>query len=141
MKDKIVITSTKGIAILLAVVVISASVGAAVTIATLGVSPIAPGAGTLTGAEDLSIESQELQYSGSDVTAVNVTMNNTGTTDHTVDLYVALENTTSDTVVEEQTVTGVSVAAGSTNTTQVTLPNSVPVSEFDRVEVNAEQTG
>lgn len=135
------ITTPKAAVVLVAVIIVAGGAGAAVTIMTLGVSPVAPGAGTLTGSDVLSIDSQELQYTGNDVEAVNVTVNNTDSSSHTVDLYVALENTTSGEVVASETVTDVTVAASSTETTTVTLTNSTSVSEFDRVEVNVEQTG
>lgn len=135
------LSTPKAVVVLLAIVVVAGGVGAAVTIATLGVSPVAPGAGTLSGSDVLSIDSQELQYTGTDVTAVNVSVNNTDSTDHNVDIYVALENTTSGEVVASETLSGVTVSANSVTSTTVTLSNSVSVSEFDKVEVNVEQTG
>lgn len=134
--------STKQLAaVLIAASVVSAGIGAGVAVVTLGVSPIAPGTGTLAGSNVLTIQSQELQYTGNDVTAVNVTINNTDTSPHTVDIHLALRNTTAGTVVQSQTITGVTVPAGSTNTVQITLSPSVSVTEFDQIEVNVEQTG
>lgn len=141
MGSTVELSSRKLVVAAIALTVVSAGVGAGVTIAALSVSPIAPGAGTLTGSGVLTIDSQELQYTGTNVTAVNATINNTDTASHTVDIHVALRNTTSGTVVSEATVTGVSVAAGSTTTATVSLPSPVTTDEFNRVEVNVEQTG
>lgn len=134
------ISSTKLVAVMLGVSVISAGV-TAVAITTLSPSPVAPGAGTLTGSDVLSIDSQELVYTGNNVTDVNVSVNNTDTTSHTVDIHVALVNTTSGETVRAETVSGVSIAAGTVETVTVGLTNSISVDEFDKVEVNVEQTG
>lgn len=139
--SSIELSTPKAVAALVAISVVSAGVGAGVTIVTLGVSPVAPGAGTLTGSDVLSIDSQELQYSGNNVTAINVTVNNTDTTSHTVDVHVAMVNTTSGETVRTTTVSGVSIAANSTNTVTATISPSVSVGEFNKVEVNVEQTG
>lgn len=134
------ISTTKLVAVMLGVSIISAGV-TAVAITSLSPSPIAPGAGTLTGSDVLTIDSQELLYSGNNVTDVNVSVNNTDTTSHTVDIHVALINTTSGETVRSETITGVSIGAGTVKTSTVTLTNSVSVSKFDKVEVTVEQTG
>lgn len=134
------ISTTKLVAVMLGVSIISAGV-TAVAITSLSPSPVAPGAGTLTGSDVLTIDSQELLYTGNNVTDVNVSVNNTDTTSHTVDIHVALINTTSGETVRAETITGVSIGAGTVKTSTVTLTNSVSVSEFDKVEVNVEQTG
>lgn len=141
MDATIEIPKNKLIALVIAVSVVSAGVGAGVAIATLDVSPVAPGAGTLTGSDVLSLESQELQYQGNNVTDVNVTINNTDTTDHTADINLVLRNTTAGSVVAEETVTGITIPAGTTETTTITLSSPVTVDEFDKVEVTVEQTG
>lgn len=141
MMSSIKLTTPKLVAVLAAVSVVSAGVGAGVAVVTLGVSPIAPGAGTLTGSDVLAIDSQELQYSGNNVTAVNATINNTDSTSHTVDVHVALVNTTSGETVRTATVSGVSVAANSTKTVTATISPEVSVASFNKVEVNVEQTG
>lgn len=141
MDATIELPKNKLIALVIAVSVVSAGVGAGVTIATLGVSPVAPGAGTLTGSDVLSLESQELQYQGNNVTDVNVSINNTDTSDHTADIHLVLRNTTAGSVVAEETVTGITIPAGTVETTTITLSSPVGVDEFDKLEVTVEQTG
>lgn len=141
MGSTIELSTGKLAAVTIALSLVSAGVGAGVAIVTLGVSPVAPGAGTLSGTDVLTLESQEILYQGNNVTAVNVSVNNTDTSSHTVDIHVALKNTTSGAVVSETTASGVSIAAGTVETTRVDLPSPVPVDEFDKVEVTVEQTG
>lgn len=141
MSSTVELSKKKLAAAFVALTLVSAGIGAGVTIVTLSVSPISPGAGTLTGSNVLSIESQELQYTGNNVTGVNVTVNNTDTSSHTVDIHVALRNTTSGTVVRETTLSGVTVSAGTAETFTVSLSPSVSTADFDKVEVNVEQTG
>lgn len=135
------LSTGKVVAIALGIAVVSAGIGAAVTIVTLGVSPVAPGAGTLAGSDVLSIDSQELQYTGTNVTGADIVVNNTDTDPHSVDVHVALRNTTSGTVVRSTTVTSVNVPAGGTTNATVSFTDSVSVGEFDKVEVTVEQTG
>lgn len=135
------IPKSKLLALIIAVSVVSAGVGAGVTIATLGVSPVAPGAGTLAGSNVLSLESQELLYEGNNVTDINVSINNTDGSSHTADIHVVLRNTTAGSVVAEETVTGVSLPANTVTTTTITLSAPVAVDEFDKLEVTVEETG
>lgn len=141
MDATIELPKNKLIALVVAISVVSAGVGAGVAIVSLGVSPVAPGAGTLTGSNVLTLESQELLYDGNNVTAVNASINNTDSSSHTADIHIALKNTTSGAVVAEETVTGISLPANTVTTTTITLSSPVAVDEFDKVEVTVEQTG
>lgn len=141
MGTNIEIQKNKLIVLIIAVTVLSSGVGAGVAIVSLGVSPIAPGAGTLSGSNVLTLESQELLYSGNNVTDVNVSVNNTDGSSHTADIHVVLRNTTAGSVVAEETVTGVSLPANTVTTTTVTLSAPVAVDEFDKLEVTVEETG
>lgn len=133
---------TRGQLVVLGAVAIVASAGtaAAVTIIVANPNTIAPAAGTLSGSPDLTVDSQSLTYSGTDATGLDVVVNNTGTSSHTVDLHFVLEDSTG-TVIENATKTGVSIAGGSTSTVSWTFNSAHAVDTFSRVEVTVEVTG
>lgn len=127
--------------VVIALVVLLVGVGtvAGVSILTNDPNPIQPAEGTLTNASDLTVDSQSLSYSGTDATAVDVVVNNTGTSDHTVDMHFRLEDNTGS-KVESTTKTSITVTAGSTKTVTWTFSSSHTVNSFSKVEVTIEQT-
>lgn len=131
--------SLKFMAVIVALSLVAGS-AAAVTIVTLSVDSIAPGAGTLSGSSNVDLDSQSLVYEGNNVTAVDVVVNNTDSgSSHTVDVHVALTDS-SGTAVVSATNSSVSVAAGSTKTVTVSFSSAPGVDEFQESEVTAEET-
>ena len=126
-------------AVIALVIVVSAGTATAVTIVTIDANPIAPGTGTLSGSSDLTLDSQDLQYSGTNVTAVDVNVTNTAASDHTGDVYVALQDSSGNTVASEN-VTGQTFTGGATTTTTVSFSSEHAPDTFSRVEVNVEET-
>lgn len=131
--------TSKAVMTIVLVCLMSATVSA-VTVATLTVNPIDAGSGTLSESTNIAIDSQNLVYEGNNVTSVDVTVNNTDSTSHTIDLYVAVIDS-ADATVTTGTVTGASVSASSLKTVSVTLGTSPGVDEFQEVEVTVEETG
>lgn len=125
---------------LIGALVVSAGAAAAVSIITADPNPIAPAEGTLSGSSNITVDSQSLTYSGTDATGVDVVVNNTGSSGHTVTLHFVLEDSTGN-EIENTTVSGVSVSAGSTRTVTWTFNNAHSVDTFSKVEVTVEVTG
>lgn len=112
---------------------------AAVTIVQVNPDPIAPGEGEVQGSDDLSIESQSLTYSGVNATAVDVVVNNTGTSDHTGDVHISIKDA-AGTIVDSTTVSGEEFTGGQTTTVSYTFSEELPVDSFAKIEVVVEQT-
>ena len=127
-------------AVIALVIVVSAGTATAVTIVTIDANPIAPGSGTLSGSSDLTLNSQELQYSGNNVTAVDVNVSNSAASDHTGDVYVVLQDSSGNTVASE-TVTDQTFTANSDTITTASFTTEHAPDTFSRVEVNVEETG
>lgn len=121
------------------VALLSGAAAAAVTIATLSPNSIAPASGTLQGDADLSVDSQELTYQGTNVTSTDVTVSNAGSASATIDVHVALK-TSSGGLVESTTLASKSVASSSTATFTVSFSSNPGVDEFADVEVTVERT-
>ncbi|MXR40196.1 hypothetical protein GRX01_02330 [Halobaculum sp. WSA2] len=123
---------------LLLVVVTSVGTATAVTVLDRNPDPIVPVRGDISGSTDLTVDAQRLTYDGINVTGVTVTVNNTGTTDHTGAVHLALKN--GSTTVASSTVTGEQFAAETTTNTTIDLGSDYAVSDVDRVEVTIERT-
>ncbi|WP_435065326.1 hypothetical protein [Halobaculum sp. EA56] len=124
---------------LLLVVATSVGTASAVTVLDRDPDPVVPVRGDLTGSSDLTVDSQRLSYDGINVTGVTVVVNNTGTSDHTGTVHLALKN--GSTTVADSTAAGETFAAGTTTNVSVSLASEYSVSEIDRVEVTVERTG
>lgn len=127
------------VALILVVSLVSGGAAAAVTITTLDTNPVSPGAGSLSEASDLSINSTNLVYEGTNVTAADVTVNNSASADSTVNIHVALKTSTG-TAAETQTLSGKTVTASSSATFNVSFSSTPGVDEFSDIEVTVEQT-
>ena len=127
-------------AVIALVIVVSAGTAAAVTIVTIDANPIAPGSGTLSGSSDLTLNSQDLQYSGNNVTAVDVNVSNSAASDRTGNVYVVLQDSSGNTVASE-TVTDQTFTANSDTITTASFTTEHAPDTFSRVEVNVEETG
>lgn len=125
----------------LAIVALLASMGTAgaVTILTSNPNPITAAEGSLSSSS-VTIDSQSLTYSGVDVTGSDVVINNTDSSNHTVDLHLALR-ADDGTIVESTTNASISVEADSTKTVTWTFSSPHAVDTFSKVEVTVEQTG
>lgn len=85
-------------------------------------------------------DAQALTYSGTSATGVDVTVNNTDSSSHTISIHFAIREA-DGTIVESTTETGISVGAGSTQTVTWTFSSEHAVDTFSKVEVTVEQTG
>ncbi|MGZ0748489.1 hypothetical protein [Haloparvum sp. AD34] len=102
--------------------------------------PITGVEGDLQASGNLSVETQTLQYEGTNVSAVNITVNNTATSDVTGNLYVAIYDSNGDLLVSE-TRTGVSFAADAKTSRAVTLSTNPYIENVVTVEATIEETG
>lgn len=119
------------------VALLAAGTVAAVTVSSLSFNPIEPAEGQVTNSADLAINGSDITYAGLNATQVDITINNTGGSAHTVDAEVTIKdsaNTVQDTAVQ----TGVNVPAGGSTT--ITFNVNVRVSNLANVEVFVEQT-
>lgn len=131
--------SRQTVALVVVALIVSAGTAAAVSILTVNPNPISPANGTLSSSADLTVDSQSLVYSGTDVTGVDIGVKNTAGSSHTVDVHVALVDS-GGTTVATKTKSSVSVAASSTTTVSVTFASSQSVSTFTTVEITVEET-
>lgn len=126
--------------LLLAVMLVSGTTAAGVTVIALGINPLAAGSGQLTDAQ-LQINSASLGYDGLDVSSADVVVENTDGSGaaHSGEVTVILKNDTSGTL-ESQTATVSSLSDGNTVTVSVAFTGSHSVQAVDTVQVRIEQT-
>lgn len=138
MKRPLAGTSRRQVAALVvAILVTSTGAAAAVTVLVKNPDPIQPVEGHLMNAGDLTVDSQSLTYSGTDVTGLEVVVNNTGGNSHDVVLHFALRDS-SGTLVDS-TKQSKTISATSTRTVTWSF-GPYSVSSFSKVEVTIEQT-
>lgn len=125
--------------LLVAVLVTSAGTAAATSVLVANPNSVVPVQGQLTGSADLTVDQQQLEYTGTDVTGVTVTVNNTATADHEGVFHVAVEASDGTLLTDTESATKTFAADGTTNVT-VTFANSLNVSDVSTVEVTVEQT-
>lgn len=116
----------------------SAGTAAAVNILTKNPNPVTPAEGTLSSSP-VTIDSQSLTYSGTNATGVDLVVNNTDGSNHTVDVHLAIRKS-DGTIVESTKKTSIGVSAGSTKSVTWTFSSEHAVDTFSRVEVTVEQT-
>lgn len=121
------------------VLVAVAGSAAALTVVNVDNNPLNPGSGTVLGSADMTLQTQSLVYSGTNVTATDVTVNNSATTEHTGDIQVVLKDSAGNTL-ETTEMTGVTFAAGSDTTTQVSFASEHPMADVAGIDVVIEQT-
>jgi|GEM_PF-1499566 len=135
-------SKTQFVGILLVVTIVAAGVGTGVAYVQLEPNPITPGAGSLDGSNDLTLESQALQYQGNNVSSVDVTINNINAdVTYKVDIHLAFRNTTEGELVTSVDSMTRTVNAGGTTTINVDVPSNIGVNQFDQLQVNVEQNG
>lgn len=125
--------------LLVAVLVTSAGTAAATSVLIENPNPVVPVQGDLTGSADLTVDQQQLEYTGTDVTGVTVTVNNTATTDHDGVLHVAVRQSDGTLLTSTDTGTRTFSAGGTTNAT-VTFGSSLAVENVSTVGITVEQT-
>lgn len=103
-------------------------------------NPITGVEGDLQASGNLTVETQTLQYEGTNVSAVNITVNNTATSNVTGNIYVAIYDSNNNLLVSE-TQTGVSFAADAKTSRIVTLSTKPYIENVVTVEATIEETG
>lgn len=119
------------------VALLAAGTVAAVTVSSLSFNPIEPAEGQVTNSADLAINGSDITYAGLNATQVDVTINNSAGTSHTVDAEVTIKDSGNN-IQDTATQTGVNVPAGGSTT--LTFNVNVRVSNLANVEVFVEQT-
>lgn len=102
--------------------------------------PITGVEGDLQASGNLTVETQTLQYEGTNVTAVNITVNNTASSGVTGNIYVAIYDST-ETLLVSETRTGVSFDANAKTSKNVTLSTKPYIEDVVTVEATIEETG
>lgn len=126
--------------LLIAVLITSAGTAAATSVLVANPNQIVPVNGKLSGSTDLTVDQQQLEYTGTNVTGLTVTVNNTAsTTDHKGVLHVAVKKSDGTILVNTETAIQTFAADGTTNIT-VTFGSSLDVANVATVEVTVEQT-
>lgn len=120
--------------------VLGTAAATSVVVTTDSPDPITGVEGDLQASSNLTVETQTLQYEGTNVSAVNVTVNNTATSDVTGNLYVAIYDGNGDRLVSE-TRTGVTFAADAKTSKNVTLSTKPYIEDVVNVEATIEETG
>lgn len=120
------------------VALLAAGTVAAVTVTSLSFNPIEPAEGQVTNSADLNVNGSDITYAGLNATQVDITVNNTGGTAHTIDADLTIKDAGNN-IQASATQTGVNVPAGGSTT--LTFNVQVPVSDLASVEVFIEQTG
>lgn len=126
--------------LLVAVLITSAGTAAATSVLIANPNPIVPVNGDLSGSADLTVDEQQLEYTGTNITGLTVTVNNTASaTSHEGVLHVAVKKSDGTVLVDTETTTKTFAADGTTNVT-VTFANSLDVATVATVEVTVEET-
>lgn len=126
-------------AVLLVVLVSIAGSAAALTIVNVDNNPLNPGSGTVQGSDQLTLQSQNLNYEGTNVTGTDVTVNSTAASDISGTIQVVLKDSsgTSLEVVE----TSATFLAGADTTTTVSFTTDHSMDTVSSVDVVVEASG
>lgn len=122
------------------VLVISAGTAGATSMLVRSPNPIVPVEGSLSGSNDLTVDSQQLTYTGTEIDGLTVAVNNTAGTSHEGVVHIALRNSSGD-LVAEQTTSTQTFSSNRVTNVSVTFANSHSVANVTRVEATVEQTG
>lgn len=117
------------------VALLAAGTVAAVTVTSLSFTPISPAEGQVTNSA-VQVDGSSITYSGLTATGVDVTLNNTDSVNHTVDIDVTVKDS-GGIVQDSDSRTSVSITSGSTQTLSFTV--NVGVSNLAEVEVFVEE--
>lgn len=111
-------------------------VAAGATVVAFEYTPVSGAQGVLDTA-DLVTQSSTLQYEGINVTAVDITVENTGSNAHSGTVNVTV-NTASDSTTTQKSISN--LGGGTTQTVTVDIAD-VSMEDFNGVDVRIEQTG
>lgn len=125
-------------AVLMIALVAVAGSAAALAIVNVDNNPLNPGSGSIEGSTDMTLKSQSLVYSGTNVTGTDVVVNNTGV-EHTGNIQVVLEDSAGN-PLETKEMTGVIFAASSDTTTRVEFASEHSMADVSSIDVVVEQT-
>lgn len=141
MGDRRLSRSTRRFILTLVLVGLLSSTVTAVAIQTLTFNPIVAGSGPLQESGDIVLEDQDLVYSGTKVDGVDVTLNNTASSPHDVDVHVAIRDDTGSVLVEKTVSTSIGGETVKTVNVDFARENEPHVNDVDKVETTLEVTG
>lgn len=123
--------------VLVALVAVGGTAAAATIVAQDDPNPITGVEGELTASDNISVTNQGLEYAGTNVTAVNLTVDNAASTEVSGTAHVAIYD--SDGSVVATTEQDIAFASGTT-TVEVDLLEEPAVENVVTIEVTIEET-
>lgn len=126
-------------AVLLVVLVSIAGSAAALSIVNVDNNPLNPGSGSVQGSDHLTLQSQNLNYEGTNVTGTDVTVNSTAASDISGTIQVVLKDSSGNSL--EVVETSASFLAGADTTTTVTFTTDHSMDTVSSVDVVVEASG
>lgn len=123
--------------LLVALVAVGGTVAGATIVTQNDPDPVAGVEGELTASDNITVTNQGLEYAGTNVTKVNLTVNNTATSKIDGTVHVAVYN---DTDVEVAAATqNVEFVADDTDSVEIDLAEKPAVETVVRIEVTIEE--
>lgn len=123
----------------LLVLVLGAGTAAAASIISADPNPAVAAEGTLSESGDITIDSQQLRYNGTEVEGVDIVVNNTSTsTTPEGILHVAVRDSAGSHVTSTSTST--QTFSGDTTTVTIEFGQTYAIENVKQVEVTVEQT-
>lgn len=117
------------------------STATGVALTHLSFTPIEAGIGTVEGSEDISIEDHDLVYRGEFVDAVDVTITNSGSSAHDLDVNAALVNASGDTLLSKTVSTSIGASTVKTLRDDFAEQDDPLATDVDDVQVSVEELG
>lgn len=133
------LTTRQVIPALIAVILLS-STATAIAVQQLSFNPIVSNTGPLQQAGDIVLEEYELVITGAKVDGVDVTLNNTGSTAHDVDVNVALRDSNEDLLVEKTKSDSVNGNTVKTTFVDFGASNEPQLNSVEDVEITIQVT-
>lgn len=133
------LTTRQVIPALIAVILLS-STATAIAVQRLSFNPIVSNTGPLQQAGDIVLEEYELVITGAKVDGVDVTLNNTGSTAHDVDVNVALRDSNEDLLVEKTKSDSVNGNTVKTTFVDFGASNEPQLNSVEDVEITIQVT-
>lgn len=128
------------IIVALLVVLLLSSTATAIAIEHLSFNPIVTNAGPLEKSGDIVLEEYELRVTGAKVDGVDVTLNNTGSAAHDVDVNAALRDSNGDLLVDETKVASIGGNTVKTTFVDFAASNEPQVNAVEDVEITVQVT-
>lgn len=133
------LTTRRFITVLVVIALLSSTV-TAVAIQHLSFNPLIVGSGPLQSTGDIVLEDQDLLYSGTRVDGVDVTLNNTNSSAHDVDVHATLLDSSGSVLVEGTVATSISGNTVKTVTVDYATSNEPSINDVEDVEILLEVT-